>query len=55
MRRSEDDTRPISLTLCLLKVLEDCLVTWWLIEDINEDQIDSKQFGCLMCIGAPAS
>lgn len=41
----EGDTRPISLTPCLSKVLEDFVVTW-IIADIR-DKIDPKQFGCL--------
>ena len=42
---SEGDTRPISLTLCISKVLEDFVVRW-LIEDIK-GKIDPCQFGCL--------
>ena len=42
---SESDFRPISLTPCLAKVLEE-FVTEWLINDIK-DKIDPKQFGCL--------
>ena len=41
----EDDTRPISLTPCLAKVLEDFVVRW-MITDIK-DRIDLKQFRCL--------
>lgn len=41
----EGDTRPISLTLCLSKVLEDFVATW-LIDDAK-DKIDPNQFGCL--------
>ena len=41
----EGDFRPISLTSCLSKVLEDFVVTW-LIDDIK-DKIDPNQFGCL--------
>ena len=41
----EGDTRPISLTPCLAKVLED-FVVGWMITDIK-DNIDPKQFGCL--------
>ena len=41
----EGDFRPISLTPCLSKVLEDFVVTW-LIDDIK-DKIDPNQFGCL--------
>ena len=43
----EGDTRPISLTSCLSKVLEDFVVRW-MITDI-EDKIDPKQFGCMKC------
>ena len=42
---SESDFRPISLTPCLAKVLEE-FVAEWLINDIK-DKIDPKQFGCL--------
>ena len=42
---AEADTRPISLTSCLSKVLEDFVVSW-LIEDVKE-KIDPSQFGCL--------
>ena len=47
MQRSIDkgDTRPISLTPCLSKVLEDFVVTW-LIDDVK-NKIDPRQFGCL--------
>jgi hypothetical protein len=41
----EEETRPISLTSCLCKVLEDFVVSW-MITDM-EDKIDPKQFGCL--------
>ena len=41
----ESDFRPISLTPCLAKVLEE-FVAEWLINDIK-DKIDPKQFGCL--------
>ena len=41
----EGDFRPISLTPCLSKVLEDFVVTW-LIDDVK-DKIDPNQFGCL--------
>ena len=41
----EGDFRPISLTSCLSKVLEDFVVTW-LIDDVK-DKIDPNQFGCL--------
>ena len=42
---AEADTRPISRTSCLSKVLEDFVVSW-LIEDVKE-KIDPSQFGCL--------
>ena len=42
---NEGDTRPISLTSCLSKVLEDFIVSW-LIDDVK-GKIDSYQFGCL--------
>ena len=42
---SEFDFRPISLTPCLAKVLEE-FVAEWLMNDIK-DKIDPKQFGCL--------
>ena len=41
----EGDFRPISLTPCLSKVLEDFAVTW-LIDDVK-DKIDPDQLGCL--------
>ena len=41
----EGDTRPISLTPCLSKVLENFVVSW-LIDDVK-DKIDPCQFGCL--------
>ena len=41
----EEETRPISLTSCLCKVLEDFVVSW-MITDIG-DKIDPRQFGCL--------
>ena len=41
----EDNTRPISQTSCLSKVLEDFVVRW-MISDI-ESKIGPKQFGCL--------
>ena len=41
----ESDTRPISLTPILFKVLEDFVVSW-MIEDVGE-HIDSRQFGSL--------
>ena len=43
--RNEGDTRPISLTSCLSKVLEDFVVSW-LIDDVK-GKIDPYQFGCL--------
>lgn len=42
---SESDIRPISLTPCLSKILEDFIVTW-LIDDVR-DKIDPNQYGCL--------
>ena len=42
---NEGDFRPISLTPCLSKVLEDFLVTW-VIDDIRK-RIAPNQFGCL--------
>ena len=57
----EEDTRPISLTSCLAKVLEDFVVRWimfglakvledfvvrWIMFDV-ENLIDTQQFGCL--------
>ena len=41
----EGDFRPISLTSCLSKVLEDFVVTW-IIDDVK-DKIDPNQFECL--------
>ena len=41
----ERDIRPISLSPCLSKVLEDFVVSW-LIWDVR-DKIDPMQFGCL--------
>ena len=41
----EGDIRPISLTPCISKVLEDFVVKW-MISDIR-DKIDPRQFGCL--------
>ena len=41
----ESDTRPISLTPILSKVLEDFVVSW-MIEDVGE-YIDTRQFGSL--------
>ena len=41
----DGDFRPISLTSCLSKVLQDFVVTW-LIDDVK-DKIDPYQFGCL--------
>ena len=41
----ESDIRPISLTPCLSRVLEDFVVSW-LIGDVR-DKIDPLQFGCL--------
>ena len=41
----EGDTRPISLTSCLSKLLEDFVVSW-LIDDVK-GKIDPCRFGCL--------
>ena len=41
----EGDTGPISLTSCLVKVLEDFVVRWIMFD--VENLIDSQQFGCL--------
>jgi hypothetical protein len=41
----EGDLRPISLTPCLSKVLEDFVVNW-IISDLGH-KIDPQQFGCL--------
>ena len=41
----EEHTRPISLTPCISKVLED-FVVHWMISDVG-DKIDSQQFGSL--------
>ena len=41
----EGDIRPISLTPCISKVLEDFVIKW-MISDIR-DKIDPRQFGCL--------
>ena len=41
----EADTRPISLTSCLEKVLEDFVVRWIMFDVQN--LIDTQQFGCL--------
>ena len=41
----EDEVRPISLTACLSKILEDFVVKW-MMEDIRH-KIDPKQFGSL--------
>ena len=41
----EEHTRPISLTPCISKVLED-FVVHWMISDVG-DNIDSQQFGSL--------
>ena len=42
---NEGDTRPISLTSCLSKVLEDFVFSW-LIDNVK-GKIDRYQFGCL--------
>ena len=41
----EGDFRPISLTSCLSKVLEDFVLTW-LIDHVK-DKVNPNQFGCL--------
>ena len=41
----EGDTRPISLTACLSKVLEDFVVRWMMKDVVNN--LDIQQFGCL--------
>lgn len=41
----EGETRPISLTSCLSKVLEDAVVQWMMADVVNN--IDLQQFGCL--------
>ena len=41
----EENTRPISLTSCLAKVLEDFAVRWIMFD--VENLIDTEQFGCL--------
>ena len=41
----EENTRPISLTSCLAKVLEDFVVRWIMFD--VENLIDTQQFGCL--------
>ena len=41
----EDELRPIALTACLSKILEDFVVKW-MMDDIRS-KIDPKQFGCL--------
>ena len=43
--KEKDDLRPISLKLCISKVLEEFVVEW-ILEDIGH-LIDPKQFGCL--------
>jgi hypothetical protein len=40
----EGDTRSISLTLCLSKVLEDFVVQWMMEDVVNN--INVQQFGC---------
>ena len=42
---SEANVRPISLTPCLSKILEDFVVSW-MIEDVGKNN-DPNQFGCL--------
>jgi hypothetical protein len=41
----EGDTRPISLTSCLAKTLEDFVISW-MVDDVK-GKIDPNQFGCL--------
>ena len=41
----EDEVRPISLTACLSKILEDFIVKW-MMEDVKH-KIDPKQFSSL--------
>ena len=41
----ESDLRPISITSCISKVLEE-FVAEWILEDIS-DKFDLKQYGCL--------
>ena len=41
----EENTRPISFTSCLAKVLEDFAVRWIMFD--VENLIDTQQFGCL--------
>ena len=48
---SEDDLRPIALTSCLSKILEDFVVKW-LLEDIKH-RIDPQQFGSLKGASTP--
>ena len=43
--KEKDDLRPISLTSCISKVLEEFVVEW-ILEDIGY-LIEPKQFGCL--------
>ena len=43
--KEKDDLRPISLTSCISKVIEEFVVEW-ILEDIGY-LIDPKQFGCL--------
>ena len=43
--KEKDDLRPISLTSCISKVLEEFVVEW-ILEDIGH-LIDPKQFGCI--------
>ena len=43
--KEKDDLRPISLTSCISKVLEEFVIEW-ILEDIGH-KIDPKQFGCL--------
>ena len=43
--KEKNDPRPISLTSCISKVLEEFVVEW-ILEDIGR-RIDPKKFGCL--------
>ena len=43
--KDKNDLRPISLTSCISKILEEFVVEW-ILEDIGH-QIDPKEFGCL--------
>ena len=43
--KEESELRPISLTPCISKVMEECVVEW-ILEDISH-KIDRKQFGVI--------